>query len=44
MIMPDHVPTISDDPDHAVAFAYCFGYIRAMLQIIAAERPEAVEF
>lgn len=44
MLMPDHVPTIANDPKHEAAFAYCFGYIRAMLQILATERPEAVEF
>jgi mannonate dehydratase len=43
MLMPDHVPSLSDDPRHAVAFAYCFGYIRALLQTLAAERPEAVQ-
>ncbi len=43
MVMPDHVPSLDADPDHAVAFAYCFGYIRALLQVLAATRPEAVE-
>lgn len=43
MIMPDHVPSISADPDHAVAFAYCFGYIRAALQALKKEMPDAVE-
>lgn len=44
MVMPDHVPSIDADPDHAVAFAYCFGYIRAALQVVAAERPGSVSF
>jgi mannonate dehydratase len=43
MLMPDHVPSLSADPDHAIAFSYCFGYIRALLQVLAAEQPEAVE-
>ena len=43
MIMPDHVPSISADPDHAVAFSYCFGYIRGILQALAKEMPDAVE-
>jgi mannonate dehydratase len=43
MIMPDHVPHLDDDPKHAVAFSYCFGYIRALLQVIATTNPEAVE-
>jgi mannonate dehydratase len=43
MVMPDHVPTLSADPGHAVAFAYCFGYVRAMMQVLATTTPEAVE-
>jgi mannonate dehydratase len=43
MIMPDHVPSLSADPDHAVAFAYCFGYIRGLLQVLSSEMPDAVE-
>ncbi len=43
MVMPDHVPHLSGDPDHAAAFAYCYGYIRALLQVLAETRPEAVE-
>ena len=35
MLMPDHVPHIScRDPD-GVAFAFCYGYIRALLQATA---------
>jgi mannonate dehydratase len=35
MIMPDHVPHISGrDPD-GVAFAFCYGYIRALIQATA---------
>lgn len=43
MVMPDHVPHLSADPDQAAAFAYCLGYIRAMLQVLAETHPEAVE-
>jgi len=44
MVMPDHVPDLSADPDHAAAFAYCFGYIRALMQVLATEMPGVVEF
>lgn len=41
MIMPDHVPMIPGDPGHymggKVAFAFAFGYIRALMQTVAAE-------
>lgn len=43
MIMPDHVPSIAGDPQHAVAFSYCFGYIRGLLQVIKGMHPDAVE-
>ncbi len=36
MLMPDHVPHHEDDPDGAQAFAFCYGYIRALIQ--AADR------
>tara|TARA_Y100001960_G_scaffold332307_2_gene432331 strand:- start:293 stop:1273 length:981 start_codon:yes stop_codon:yes gene_type:complete len=36
MLMPDHVPKISGENANAVAFAYCYGYIRAILQSIDA--------
>ncbi len=42
MVMPDHVPMLDADADHAVAFAFVFGYIRALLQVIEAERPGSV--
>ncbi len=32
MIMPDHVPEIDGAAPQHVAFAYCFGYIRALMQ------------
>lgn len=43
MVMPDHVPSIDADPEHAVAFAYCFGYIRAQLQALKPEFPDHIE-
>jgi mannonate dehydratase len=32
MIMPDHVPTLVGPAPDAVGFAYCFGYLRGLLQ------------
>jgi mannonate dehydratase len=43
MIMPDHVPSIDADPNHAVAFSYCFGYIRALLQVLQKDYPDLIE-
>jgi mannonate dehydratase len=37
MIMPDHVPQIAGDVGGQKAFAYCFGYIQALLQTLRAE-------
>jgi mannonate dehydratase len=37
MIMPDHVPQIVGDPGGHKAFAYCFGYIQALLQQMRSE-------
>lgn len=37
MIMPDHVPVIAGDPGGQKAFAFCFGYIQALLQQLRAE-------
>ena len=37
MLMPDHVPTITGDTNHAQAFAYCFGYIQALIQLVNQE-------
>jgi len=34
MIMPDHVPVIEGDSKGALAYAYSFGYIQALLQIV----------
>jgi len=32
MVMPDHVPTIDGRDPEGVAFAYCYGYITALIQ------------
>ncbi len=37
MMMPDHVPTISGDPRGLQAFAYTFGYIKALIAAVASE-------
>ena len=34
MIMPDHVPVIEGDSKGALAYAYSFGYIQALLQTL----------
>ncbi len=37
MFMPDHVPSHPDDPRSLQAFAFAFGYIKALLQAVNAE-------
>jgi mannonate dehydratase len=32
MMMPDHVPEAPDDPQGLQSFAFCYGYIRALIQ------------
>jgi mannonate dehydratase len=34
MIMPDHIPHHSDDPSGSQAFAFAYGYIRALIQAV----------
>ncbi|ARO30129.1 mannonate dehydratase [Rhizobium sp. L9] len=34
MLMPDHVPTVSGKDPSATAFAFCYGYIAALLQVL----------
>lgn len=34
MLMPDHVPQAPDDPAGLQSFAYCYGYIRALIQAV----------
>jgi mannonate dehydratase len=37
MIMPDHVPQIEGDAGRAQAFAFAFGYIQALIQVVNGE-------
>jgi mannonate dehydratase len=37
MLMPDHVPRIKGDQGGAQAFAYAFGYINALIQLVNQE-------
>ena len=37
MLMPDHVPSIAGDAKGAQAFAFTFGYIKALLAAVSAE-------
>ncbi len=32
MVMPDHVPVAPNDPQGLQSFAFCYGYIRALIQ------------
>jgi len=36
MLMPDHVPQAASDPDGIQSFAYCYGYIRGLIQVARA--------
>ena len=37
MMMPDHVPKIDGDANSYQAFAFAFGYIKALIAAVAAE-------
>jgi mannonate dehydratase len=37
MVMPDHAPLIEGDTRSAQAFAFAFGYIQALIQMVSAE-------
>ena len=37
MIMPDHVPQVQGDAQGRQAFAFCFGYIQALIQLVSQE-------
>jgi len=37
MIMPDHVPGHADDPASLQAFAFAYGYIKALIQAVGTE-------
>jgi len=43
MVMPDHVPRLSGPSPDNVAFAFCYGYIAALLQAAAELYPGSVE-
>jgi mannonate dehydratase len=34
MLMPDHVPTAANDPAGLQSFAFCYGYIRGLIQSV----------
>jgi mannonate dehydratase len=34
LLMPDHVPQAPNDPGGLQSFAYCYGYIRALIQAV----------
>ena len=34
MLMPDHVPQAPNDPNGLQSFAFCYGYIRALIQAV----------
>jgi mannonate dehydratase len=34
MLMPDHVPTAAADPKGLESFAFCYGYIRGLIQAV----------
>ncbi len=37
MLMPDHVPIATTDPGSLQSFAFCYGYIRGLIQSLNAE-------
>lgn len=39
MVMPDHVPVISGRDPRGEAFAFCYGYIAGLLQVLRAGQP-----
>ena len=36
MLMPDHVPLAEADPGSLQSFAFCYGYIRGLIQSVSA--------
>jgi mannonate dehydratase len=36
-LMPDHVPLAVSDTDSLQSFAFCYGYIRGLIQSVKAE-------
>jgi len=41
MLMPDHVPEIDGRDPSGLAFAYCYGYIQALIDALAAQKRES---
>jgi mannonate dehydratase len=37
MLMPDHVPVAENDPNGLQSFAFCYGYIRGLIQSLERE-------
>jgi mannonate dehydratase len=37
MLMPDHVPVAESDPQGLQSFAYCYGYIRGLIQVVQSQ-------
>ncbi len=37
MLMPDHTPQIAEPEGQRTGFAYCYGYIQALLQAVNSE-------
>lgn len=37
MLMPDHVPVTESDPRGLQSFAYCYGYIRGLIQAVQSQ-------
>lgn len=37
MLMPDHVPVAESDPRGLQSFAYCYGYIRGLIQAVQSQ-------
>lgn len=37
MLMPDHVPIAESDPQGLQSFAFCYGYIRALIQAVESQ-------
>jgi mannonate dehydratase len=43
MLMPDHVPRVAGDAEGAQAFAYTFGYIKALIRTVDGEAERAAQ-
>jgi mannonate dehydratase len=43
MLMPDHVPAIAGENPRIVAFAFCYGYIKGLLQALDSDQDDEEE-